>query len=298
MLTLLCTWAFAQPDYQLTVGSETYTQAPNPTTVSMPEWDDAPIEYQQIGFDFPFYGTTYTQFHIDPNGNIYFTGNAFETVIDPFGADLTDLPGDNDTALILTQTLGTAGNQVKVIEWRNARFKTGAATDVANFQIRLFEDGRIAFVYGNIVASAGAFGSGTGPFCGAWDDVSGKYLFLHEDPAAPTLKRTFSLPFPQLDGVPAENTRYGFGISTSIPQYTGPADLRIYPNPTASRLNVEVSEAQALEVFATNGQKQHLPMERSGTEWTLDVSGLAEGVYLIRVYSAEGIRNTRFTVKY
>jgi len=297
--SLLASSAMAQTMFRLNATTETYYAAPAPYYISTPGWDDEPIEYQQLGFEFTFQGKKYTQFHISPNGNIYFTDNPFESVIDPFGCDLYDNPNDGDTASIVSQTLGSAGNRVKIIERRNARFKTGAESDVATFQIRLFEkDGKIAFLYGDIVASEGAFGEATGSFCGIWDDVTKTYLFLHGSTTAPSLKKTFGLPFPNLDGVPANGTKYEFNsvINSVNPVSTMP--LNIYPNPAKGNTHIQLENEnmQSLQVYSMSGELVNITYTQIGSDLTLATNDLPSGMYLVRVLDADAVRIARLIV--
>ncbi len=297
--SLLVSATMAQTKFELNATTETYYAAPAPYYVSTPGWDDDPIEYQQLGFEFTFHGKKYTQFHISPNGNIYFTDDPFESVIDPFGCDLYDNPNDGDTASIVTQTLGSAGNRVKVIEWRNARFKTGAESDVATFQIRLFENGgNINFLYGDIVASEGAFGEATGSFCGIWDDLSSSYLFLHGNTEAPSMQRTFGLPFPTLDGVPANGTKYEF---TSVVNSVDPVTtlpLNIYPNPAKGNTHIQLENEnmKSLQVYTMRGEVVNIAYTQNGSELTLETNELPSGMYLIRVLDADAVRIARLVV--
>lgn len=275
----------AQTLFNLTVGNETYFSAPGSSIVSAPGWDNDPILSQQLAFEFPFHGKKYTEFHISPNGNIYFGNDPLTSVIDPFGCDLYDNPNDDDTAMIRVVNLGTGSNHVKVIEWQNARFKQGEADDVANFQIRLHESGNVTFVYGKIVASAGAFGSQSGPFCGIWDDISGTYLFLHDDPSNPAQQRSFSLPFPNLSGTPGEGTTYSLSQDINSVKSANVFPLYIYPNPASNLVTVSAKDGfeQEIEIYNANGQAITLPIRHYENSIELDTRILGQGIYFIQM---------------
>ncbi|MDX5321591.1 MAG: T9SS type A sorting domain-containing protein [Bacteroidota bacterium] len=299
---LVLSTSMAQKMYQMTPGNETYYPGPSPYSASMPGWDNDPIEYIQLGFDFEFHGKKYSEFHISPNGNIYFDlNNPLNSVIDPFGTDLWDNPNDGDTARILISTIGSPGAKVKIIAWENARFKNGAESDVANFQIRLFEaNGQISFVYGDIVASAGAFGTNSGPFCGLWDDNTTTYLFLHGDPASPSLDRKFALPFPNLNGVPVSGTRYTFTQEVNSVDHALNLGVNVFPNPANHLVNIALENGQVKTValFNVAGQKIEIDWQIEGDQATLNVAGLPEGIYVLKVEDELAVRSSRITVKH
>lgn len=298
--SLLASSAMAQTIFQLNVSSEQYYGAPAPYYISTPGWDNDPIEYQQLGFEFTYQGIKYSEFHISPNGYIYFGNDPFERVIDIFGCDLYDNPNDNDTAFIVSQTLGSPGNRVKIIEWRNARFKTGAESDVATFQIRLLEKGgNVQFVYGNIVASEGAFGESTGSFCGIWDDVAKTYLFLHGNTVSPSMQRTFSLPFPTLDGVPADGTSYLFTSVVNSVNAVSVLPLNIYPNPSNGNVHIQLENEtiHSLNVYTINGEALNIAYTQNGSDITLASEALPSGMYMVRIQDEEATRVARLIIK-
>lgn len=188
---------------------------------------------------------------------------------------------------------------MKIIEWRNARFKNGAETDIATFQIRLFENGgRINFLYGEIVASEGAFGEATGSFCGVWDDLTSTYLFLHGNTVSPSMKRTFSLPFPTLDGVPANGTKYEFTSVVNSVNLVSALPLNIYPNPAKGNTHIQLENEnmQSLQVYTMSGEVVIIAYSQNGSELTLESNELPSGMYLIRVLDADAVRIARLVV--
>jgi uncharacterized protein (TIGR03437 family) len=149
------------------------TQAPavNPKIPGIPgvePGDDAYIE-ETLGLNFNFYGTTYTKAGISSNGNVTFRATG---VGDQFYSDSTVDAGESiatlqaalpriapywhDLDARATSTTGTTGVYIRtgsdpvVITWNNIRdFPNNVTTDtgVHRFQMKLFQDGRIQFVY-------------------------------------------------------------------------------------------------------------------------------------------------------
>ena len=65
---------------------------------------------------------------------------------------------------------------------------------------------------------------------------------------------------------------------------TKDSELFIYPNPAKEKVTIEGVEATEVEVYNALGQR--IKMVRGTNE--INVSGLLEGVYLLRIADAEG----------
>jgi hypothetical protein len=168
------------------------------TVISTANQDDANSAAQNIGFTFGFNKLTFTQFVLNTNGVIrlgsaapstaalYIGGaaggidplqssNATDAnLILPFNVDLVAATGGAEYRMATT---GTTGNRVCTIQWKNVADKavTGSTQQFSNFsfQVKLYENGRIEFVYGTATASTAALsvrdanvglkGSGIGP---------------------------------------------------------------------------------------------------------------------------------------
>ena len=70
----------------------------------------------------------------------------------------------------------------------------------------------------------------------------------------------------------------------SIQDNTEASGLQVYPNPARDRVVVEGMEAVEVKVYNTSGQM--VKCVRGTNE--IDVEGLAEGIYLLRIMDAEG----------
>ncbi len=69
-------------------------------------------------------------------------------------------------------------------------------------------------------------------------------------------------------------------------------NLRLYPNPTASHVNIELKGlgSAALEIFDMNGRQIKSQLLQDGVT-PVDISNVAAGVYLFRITTANGIVN-------
>ncbi len=128
-----------------------------------------------IGFDFWYNGTRYTQFSVSTNGFIDFSWQTFDggpnsRPFGPYDADLTTNSQAGGTVLALAPlyfdlttlgetdplgnsimylTTGTAPNRVLTVEWLDMSVWTYYAN--VNFQVKLFEStGAIQFIYGSM----------------------------------------------------------------------------------------------------------------------------------------------------
>ena len=169
------------------------------TFIGTANTDDANSAATNIGFNFLFNGSTFTQFVLNTNGFIklgnsapsspalFFTpentiaGDVFSSasaadinIIAPFNFDLEAAPGG---AAYYVRTTGTTGSRVCTIQWNNVRDKAMTNTTQyaqLSFQARLYEgSNRVELVYGTSTANtagtdafryagAGLKGSGSG----------------------------------------------------------------------------------------------------------------------------------------
>jgi len=152
---LLPTPAVSQSAYY-TVVTSTGTMAKGGTDVGI-HGDDVVAKNVQIGFNFNFYGVSYTTASLSTNGNLQFvTTSSISTAtaipISGLGPAIlpffTNLVTNNPNTGVYTQTLGIAGDRVFCGTWIADYYGT---SDHVNFQIRLYErTGTIEVVYGEM----------------------------------------------------------------------------------------------------------------------------------------------------
>ena len=70
-------------------------------------------------------------------------------------------------------------------------------------------------------------------------------------------------------------------------------NVSIYPNPASDKLNIEGEGIQMVEMFDLNGRSV-LTSQRAGQ---IDLSNLSEGVYVVRVIAADGVRTEKIVKK-
>jgi hypothetical protein len=164
LITLLATYqiAQAQVNYTLAVSANaSFTRLSGASAFTWTTTTANDEEYSaatNIGFNFTYCGTTFTQFQASTNGFIRMgTGLAGATSADALSGTLRSIIAplwDNlkvtATATDITYLLeGTAGSQTLTVEWQNVYWNNAAPSPNANFQIVLHEGtNKIDFKYG------------------------------------------------------------------------------------------------------------------------------------------------------
>ncbi|TAF94076.1 MAG: hypothetical protein EAZ47_04810, partial [Bacteroidetes bacterium] len=118
---------------------------------------------RNIGFDFVFMGTVYTQFSCNPDGqirlgNVPITGHtqaAASGVPYIIANNINGFLSFSD-GTVRSRVFGTAPNRVLVIEWRNVQLSSsGSGSNTSTYQAALFETtGAIRFIYGTMFLAA------------------------------------------------------------------------------------------------------------------------------------------------
>ena len=157
----------ATPSTQLSGGTAIPLNDPNTNNIYMNAADSGESDTIDIGFDFPFYGTTYSKLYIDSNGAILFSPVDLVDNTSMADDDTGDLPLGNrpliapfrDKQLEISDG-SPVHYSLKSNPTRLVIVHTGAAlsaypadgTDL-QFQTELFADGQIKFSYYNINGS-------------------------------------------------------------------------------------------------------------------------------------------------
>ncbi|MDZ4746722.1 MAG: ice-binding family protein, partial [bacterium] len=130
-----------------------------------------------LPFNFMYHGVTYpsgSNIGVNSNGYVTFaTGYAGMTaplteLSIPVIAGFANYLTGNTNGELRSESTGSAGNRILTIQWKN--FTRGpmanASNDVFNFQIKMFETGRVEIVYGAMVVNTEVGGQiGISRFC-------------------------------------------------------------------------------------------------------------------------------------
>lgn len=121
-----------------------------------------------IGFDFTFYGRTYSKVHVGSNGFLTFDKGSDDYTNEDFsdGSTLDGLPAiavlwddwdpdDSDSDAIYHETVGSAGSRQLIVQWHKiVRYR---GSNPGTFQLVLSEaDGSIEFRYQDLTVGRGA----------------------------------------------------------------------------------------------------------------------------------------------
>jgi hypothetical protein len=125
-----------------------------------------------IGFNFNYFGQTFTNFYASSNGLISFDSNSpenndasnlfiFKTNAPPSAIApwWTDLNLDCKASVQYSSS-GSAGNRILTVQWKDVLYKTEDLNDITsvykrlNFQVKIYEtSNRIEFIYGHVVGN-------------------------------------------------------------------------------------------------------------------------------------------------
>ncbi len=167
MLTITVT--DVEVEYLFSASQRTFTPLTDATAVTSLEADDALSLSLPVGFDFTFYGTTYSTLKASSNGVLTFNPAHTNSLVDNeiAGTSLThaimpfwdDLDGSSTVAQASYKVTGSSPNRVYTFEWLN--FRRRGSSGVVSFQVSLHESANlIELAYGPGVA--GSFNASIG----------------------------------------------------------------------------------------------------------------------------------------
>lgn len=315
---IISTGVMAQFAYTFSQSTTTYVPVTGGTNAFNFDWDDDE-HMVPIGFNFNYFGKTYTNVVLHSNGLLVFDVDINLTPLSDTirtitvygdygtsgqGADLVDrgfLSGISQSPIVYN-TLGMAPNRVLVIEWQNAGFYSDPnKTSYVNVQARLYENtNHIDIVVGSNSVNPNHYEPGSsGPIIGvtAWDVntsamIGALYLSGSPGSAQPTPS------YVELTGTPASGTLYSFmPASTSVNEISS-SDIRVYPNPVADHLYLDIpsdADLEMIHITDINGRLyiSHAKDSHNGN-LKIDVSSLPGGVYIIHTEGKNTSGRSRF----
>ena len=182
LLPMASSWG-AMTVYQFTSGTGSQITLTSPSTLLGSGNDDAASAVTNIGFNFVFNGTTYTQFSASSNGllglgsttvttsysNPVLTASATYPIITAFWRDMyTTVDGG-----VLYQLMGSSPNRILAVEWRVNACCSGTSYGTT-YQVRLYEgSNKIEFWYGNNTNSLSSAGIGAAASNSDYVSISG-----------------------------------------------------------------------------------------------------------------------------
>ncbi|WP_375558907.1 Ig-like domain-containing protein [Bernardetia sp. OM2101] len=193
---------WAQPQYNMTPVSGTFTPITGGTDVNSIEVDTGLSGVLPIGFTFTYDGIPYTEFKASSNGFITFgvattssgttndlddgsfSTNSMYPVLAPLWDDLDG--GDAAGAKAAYVLTGTAPNRVLTMEWLNWQWSWLASNPVISFQVKLYEStGVIEYVYNQEAAAVSSASASIG-LTSVHTGTTVGFISLSDASAAPT----------------------------------------------------------------------------------------------------------------
>ncbi len=262
------TYAQVAGKYNFSASSGTYTALAGASTIAGVADDDAISSAINIGFNFNFGGTAYSQVLVSSNGFLSFSGSAgseYENNLSsgasrPLVAPLwDDLSGSGGTASYLLS--GTTPNRIFSVQWSNWKWNYNAAAAVISFQVKLYEsDNRIEFIYSQL---AGSINSGSASI-GLAGANAGDYISLNSAGSSPTASSSTNTT--TINAKPATGQLYSF---SPINCFT-PTNVAV-SNITTSTASLSWSG------FSTTGYEWKVVASGAGVNATAVSSGTTSG---------------------
>jgi hypothetical protein len=138
-----------------------------------------------LPFTFIMNGNVHTQYSVSSNGACQLGATAIGTAIYVASAGTTALPrfaafaadmATSTTGSVKTLTVGTAPNRCVVIQWTNMLLYWTNTVPEGTFQARLYENGTIEYVYGNMSVAGSSSVTGSTGF--STNTTSGNMAFV------------------------------------------------------------------------------------------------------------------------
>jgi len=179
-----------------------------------------------IGFNFYYCGTEYTQFQVSTNGFLRFgTDLASATATDALNgalrkviAPLWDDLGVSATATDITYKLsGSAPNRVLTVEWKNVKWNKAAATANAEFQIKLYEhNGKFEYIYGTMGTpnvGVASIGINDATLSGVWST----FISVNVGASGTNFHTSMAYPFNAISVAPSSTQKLTFTPQSIVP---------------------------------------------------------------------------------
>ncbi|MDG1432461.1 MAG: T9SS type A sorting domain-containing protein [Saprospiraceae bacterium] len=306
--------------YFLEVETGTYTDIEESTELTSigDLWDD-PGYNIPIGFDFDFYGETYSNIQFIGLGSWLafqdpYTNDSINFLI-PYFDDLADIENINSVnqSTISYTTEGAPGEQILKIQWKDCGFfeeifsSAGTANNTLNFQLWLFEGtNNIETRFGpSMLPNAASIHYYGSPVIGIVEGLSSstdsfeRLWHLRGDVAAPTMDTSdasviLSYSIPGLDSDPEDGRIYRFAtVPTSIKSPTQSLELNVYPTVITDEFFVEISEVllnEKTQISVINNLGQVIYNNTiTNYKEKIDASNYPAGIYYVRIHNKNGI---------
>jgi len=258
---------------------------------------------QNIGFEYFFMGTRYSQFSVNPDGQLRFGSSAISTHTQSAAASSPTIFVNNTdgitsaTGKVVYKVQNGTSGKVLIIEWNNILLQyNGASSPSSTFQLRLYENsGVIEMVYGamnnnstsGLNSSIGFSSSNTANTIGQLTTITGTPTYNTSSTSYTTTSYTASAPVINLNSA-ADGSRRVFTFTPTVP--AAPTSFT-FSSVTASGMTLNWQDNSANELgFAIYRSTDNTNFTYMGTVGagiqTSAQTGLVAGTtYYWRVYA-------------
>jgi hypothetical protein len=320
ILMLLCSAAFAQFPYKLTVSKQAYMPLTTGTDFFPGYiWSDTDVFIAPFGFNFKmdtihcntFFSEGATSFESDTFANRLSGLIFYEDLLEDRGQQT----GLATLSPVRYQVTGTAPNRIFKMEVYNAGFNIerqnySTMNDSVCVQVWFYESSNVFEVrYGpsQITHATDYFSAGSGPlFAYAIDldtSANGKIYEIVGSPMSPlidSVRLANGTPlgsFNTLDSWPSDSMVYTFTPKTSAVHTIDQIEAKIFPTLCTDHITLEVpsSGLYNYHIITISGSETGIAGESTLQKTTVDVSNLPAGTYLLQMKNSSGSLVQRFT---
>ena len=282
-------FVFCDCDFEKnTIG--TYTELSSPTVLNNGKWQQQSEYTVQLGFNFYFLNGYFSTVKINPAVSAIQFGNDNMIICGNISNIFQDKGNANSLSPISHKTDVVNGKKVLKVQFKNMGFSYGDPADFWNFQVWLYEgSNKIEYRFGSnsIKAVVTAFDNIPGPIIYLMNTSAGTVsTSLVNGPIEnPTYVEAADFGVESLWGVPANGTIYSFSPKqfTSISEEEIETEMSLFPNPANSKLNIQHNNNSAIESFSLTNVLGEKVLEVKQADASIDVSGIAAGVYFVNI---------------
>lgn len=292
---------FAQP-YFFSQQTVPYSELTGTTSINNSTvWSSFQSFSVPIGFNFEFMGNSYSTIFIEGSGFARFDPSYYY-LINPFTVALEDKGTSSSLSPLAYKLEGSSPSRVLKIEWNNCGY-VNDASGIANFQLWLYETSNMIEVHigtCNAIPSAYSGNGDTGPAIGIYKFSSGIYceygIGLLENPAVVNdsiIQNANADIFDfAVSSTPASGTVYrftpgGVGLESNENNFTILIDQKQLV------INSQNEFSAFIKLIVTDQTGRIILNEFISTPGSVDLNGLANGVYFCALISSEEILITK-----
>ena len=134
---------------------------------------------------------------------------------------------------------------------------------------------------------------------GIWLNLGDKYVGLRVIESTDTIYGWVRVHVNSPDIIIKDYASYLRPASINIRTFDGKSGVNIYPNPATNKVYIERTNNEAMKVslFDMLGRQVNATINSENKKTEIDVSGLNEGIYFVKVQTSKGIINKEILIE-